>query len=84
MSDQLQILSILPQKENATANGKRPTKSASSRSAPATPATDKDDEYMLVPTGAKDTGLTGKYWADMAELPAARRHGCQMAIARFL
>ena len=28
---------------------------------------------MLIPTGVKDTGLTGKYWADLAELPARRR-----------
>ena len=24
----------------------------------------EEEGYMLVPTGVKDTGLTGKYWAD--------------------
>ena len=32
-----------------------------------------DEEYMIIPSGVKDTGLSGKYWADMAELPARRR-----------
>ena len=32
-----------------------------------------DEEYMIIATGVKDTGLSGKYWADMAELPARRR-----------
>ena len=26
----------------------------------------EEEGYMLVPTGVKDTGLTGKYWADVA------------------
>ena len=32
-----------------------------------------DAEYMIIPTGVKDTGLSGSYWAGMAELPARRR-----------
>ena len=34
---------------------------------------EEEDEYLLVPPArAKDTGLTGKYWEDMAKLPARR------------
>ena len=33
----------------------------------------EEEDYMLVPPArAKDTGLTGKYWEDMAKLPARR------------
>ena len=38
-----------------------------------------EDEYMIIPTGVKDTGLSGKYWADMQELPARRRRSAQVA-----
>ena len=38
-----------------------------------------EDEYMIIPTGVKDTGLSGKYWADMQELPARRRRSAQAA-----
>ena len=31
-----------------------------------------DAEYMIIPSGVQ-TGLSGKYWADMAELPSRRR-----------
>ncbi len=33
------------------------------------------DEYMIVLTGVKDTGLCGKYWADIDNLPPRRRRG---------
>ncbi|TRY79414.1 hypothetical protein TCAL_02262 [Tigriopus californicus] len=31
-----------------------------------------DEEYVVVVTGVKDTGLCGKYWADMDNLPKRR------------
>ena len=35
----------------------------------------EEEGYMLVPTGVKDTGLTGKYWADVAEDGSASEKG---------
>ena len=32
-----------------------------------------DDEYVVVVSGAKDTGLCGKYWGDAEALPSKRR-----------
>jgi hypothetical protein len=32
-----------------------------------------EDEYVLVLTGVKDTGLCGKYWSDSESLPSKRR-----------
>lgn len=32
-----------------------------------------DDEYIVIASGMKDTGLSGKYWSDMENLPARRR-----------
>jgi len=40
-----------------------------------TPKTVKkgDDEYMIVVQGVQDTGLCGKYWGDLSNLPSRRR-----------
>ena len=45
-----------------------------------------EEEYMFVPTGVKDTGLTGKYWADMAEGGSAPEKGmsCLLSLRRIL
>ena len=32
-----------------------------------------ENEYMIVVSGVKDTGLCGKYWADIDNLPPRRR-----------
>lgn len=32
-----------------------------------------EEEYMIVVSGVKDTGLCGKYWSDMETLPSKRR-----------
>jgi hypothetical protein len=32
-----------------------------------------DDEYHVIFSGVKDTGLCGKYWADMNQLPTKRQ-----------
>jgi len=32
-----------------------------------------DDEYHVIIRGVKDTGLCGKYWADMNQLPSKRQ-----------
>lgn len=32
-----------------------------------------DTEYAIVVTGVKDTGLCGKYWSDIDNLPRKRR-----------
>jgi hypothetical protein len=32
-----------------------------------------DDEYIAVPIGVKDTGLSGNYWSDLQTLPPRRR-----------
>ena len=32
-----------------------------------------EEEYMIVVSGIKDTGLCGKYWSDMETLPSKRR-----------
>ncbi len=42
-----------------------------------------EEEYMVVVSGVRDTGLTGKYWADMQNLPARRsRKSVQQAKVR--
>lgn len=37
------------------------------------PVVTKEDEYNVIVTGVKDTGLCGKYWSDMENLPPRRR-----------
>ena len=32
-----------------------------------------DEEYHIIVSGVKDTGLCGKYWADLESLPAKRK-----------
>merc|ERR1719342_1561802 len=32
-----------------------------------------DEEYNIIVSGVKDTGLCGKYWSDMDSLPSRRR-----------
>ena len=32
-----------------------------------------EDEYNIIVSGVKDTGLCGKYWADLDSLPPRRR-----------
>jgi len=34
-----------------------------------------DDEYVIVVSGVPDTGLCGKYWGDLTNLPSRRRSG---------
>jgi hypothetical protein len=40
---------------------------------PAPVVKEGDEEYMIIATGIKDTGLTGNYWSNMDELPTRRR-----------
>merc|ERR1712110_462639 len=55
--------------------GKRGRKSISviSPASVAKNAKKGDDEYIAVPIGVKDTGLSGTYWSDLQTLPPRRR-----------
>ena len=33
-----------------------------------------DEEYAIIVSGVKDTGLCGKYWSDMDHLPRRRKY----------
>ena len=33
----------------------------------------RDEEYIVTVSGVKDTGLSGKYWSDLENLPPRRR-----------
>ena len=43
-----------------------------------------DEEYAIIVSGVKDTGLCGKYWSDMDHLPRRRKYEYSMIVMSSL